>query len=203
MCYLIAFLKGEPSLKFLFLYISASAITEIFSYLIVHDWIRFMGEKTNAPFYFFFIIAQFIAISFFYKSALKKTKFIVFFNFFVIFILLLTLFPYLMDYTLIMTFTPWAAFITFPVIIFLSSLYFIDLLDLRKGYPYANIGIFLSLGCSLINFVSFGFQDDVNSSIQSIKQLLHILPLICLHVLFLYQCLLFFKYQIKQSTMLL
>lgn len=101
-----------------------------------------------------------------------------------------------------MVFTPWAAFITFPVIIFLSSLYFIDLLDIKKGYPYINIGIFLSLGCSLINFVSFGFQEDVEDSIKTLKQLLHILPLLSLHILFLYQCLLFFKSQIQRSTML-
>jgi hypothetical protein len=84
----------------------------------------------------------------------------------------------------------------------LSSLYFIDLLDIKKGYPFVNIGIFISLGCSLINFVSFSFQDGVNDSIKSFKHLLHILPLISLHILFLYECLLYFKSQIQRSTML-
>ena len=200
-CYAVAVAGGYRIFKYVLIYLITAASTEVFSKLISKDVILFLGEKTNAPFYFFFIVLQFIAFSLFYKNVLPKRRFSYLLNAFIIVILFITVLPYLIDYKLIMIFTPWAAFITLPILLLMSTVYFIDLLKNRYGYPFINIGIFLMIGCSLINFVTFPFQAGIEVHINKLKLLLHILPLLSLHILLLYECLLYFKSQIQPSTM--
>lgn len=200
-CYIVAVARGYHIFKYLLLYLITAGSTEAFSYLVRNDVILFLGEKTNAPFYFFFIFLQFIAFALFYKNVLHKRRISYLLNAFITVILFITALPYLIDYKLIMTFTPWAAFITLPVLLLMSTIYFTDLLKNKYGYPFINIGIFLMIGCSLINFVTFPFQQGVDTQLKDFKHFLHILPLLSLHILLLYECLLYFKSQIQPSTM--
>jgi hypothetical protein len=201
-CFMVAVFKGNQVFKYLLIYLFAGAGSEFMSYLITDEIITVFGKKTNAPFYFLFIIFQFLGVSLFYKSVLTKPTWTRYFSWCILLVLLAAIVPYILNYRLLMVFTPWAAFITLPVLLLLNTIYFLDLLHNKKGYVLINIGIFLSLGCSLINFATFLFQDDVARAIRDFKLLLNILPLLSLHILFLYECFLYFKSQIQPSTML-
>lgn len=199
-CYSIAVIIGKDDFKPIFLYLMSGVFTEIMSKMISRDYFLVLGEKTNAPFFFLFTILQFVFLSYFFKKVITCPVFGKFFKYSVIIVLMIGITPYILNPTWILEFSVWLPLMTIPLLLFFSTYYFIELLRNKKGYPFINIGLFLILGNTLIFLMTIQFYEGVSSYIRSLLRILHIFPLIVLHLLFIYECLLYFKSQIRRST---
>ncbi len=199
-CYSIAVIIGKNDFKPIFLYLMSGVFTEIMSKMISRDYFLVLGEKTNAPFFFLFTILQFVFLSYFFKKVITCPVFGKFFKYSVIIVLMIGITPYILNPTWILEFSVWLPLMTIPLLLFFSTYYFIELLRNKKGYPFINIGLFLILGNTLIFLMTIQFYEGVSSYIRSLLRILHIFPLIVLHLLFIYECLLYFKSQIRRST---
>lgn len=191
---------GKSTFKPLLIYLSVGLICEIFTELITRDLFTINGEVTNAPFGHLYVWTQFIVLSyFFYKEQTSsKMKYVIssIFTFF----LLLACCPYIFLGSNIMTHDPYVSLITMPCVLIFSLIYFIQLLDLRAGYPYINIGIFLVTGSSLINISTGVFYEGVDFDIIHLRNSINLLPLIIMQLLFMFEAYLFFSKRKQQLT---
>ena len=191
--YSASIILGNKFFKPLLAYLLICILTEFFNFLVKKNHLLILGEKTNAPFFFFFILIQFFSLSFFFKNVIQHRFIKKYFYPYLILISTIALIPYVLNPSLIMEFTSWLSFITMPFILFLSSMYFIELLIKKGGYPFINIGIFIVMSCSLIYFASNAFYKEVNINILDFKLFLNLLPLVLLQLLFLYEAYLFLR----------
>ncbi|GAK89016.1 hypothetical transmembrane protein [Nonlabens ulvanivorans] len=199
-CYSIAVVIGKNDFKPIFLYLISGVFTEVMSKMITRDYFLVFGEKTNAPFFFLFSILQFLFLSYFFKKVITCSIFKKYFKYLVLAVLIIGLVPYVFNPSWLLHFSVWLPFMTIPLLLFFSAYYFIELLKNKKGYPFINIGLFLILGNTLIFLMTIQFYEGVSSYVRDFLRTLHIFPLIVLHLLFIYECLLYFKSQIRRST---
>lgn len=195
--FLVAFIKGNKDFGIIALYLILGVFTECFSKLVAGDYLLIFGEKTNAPFFLLFSFLQFIILFVFYTRLLTSLfikKYALLISIGIVFIATL---PYIWNPELIMVFSLWLPLVTIPILLFLSTYYFIELLSHKEGYPFINIGFFLFMGSSLIYLASLRFYNDVDLGIMNLKLIINIITLIILHLLFTYQCYLYFKSQIR------
>ncbi|WP_146105149.1 hypothetical protein [Nonlabens arenilitoris] len=199
-CYSIAVILGKNDFKPILLYLMSGVFTEVMSKLVIRDYFLVLGEKTNAPFYFLFSILQFLFLSYFYKKVITCPVFKRYFKYLIMVVLIIGLVPYVFNPSWLLHFSVWLPLITMPLLLFYSAYYFIELLKNKNGYPFINIGLFLILGNTLIFLMTIQFYEGVSSYVRILLRILHIFPLIVLHLLFIYECLLYFKSQIPRST---
>ncbi|MEO9953504.1 MAG: hypothetical protein ABJD23_03610 [Nonlabens sp.] len=193
----LLFLK-KNAFKPILIYLLGAIIAEIGTYLINNNIITVFGEITNAPFIFLFLTIQFLCFSYFYKLNIKNRWFQKYFYMLFCVVSVIAYSIYIIDFNSIMTHNPWLSFITIPFILFLTTIYFYELLKNEKGYRYINIGVFMVSSCTLIFLSSATFYENISYELLSIKQSLHITPLIFLQLLFLYEAFLFFKSRKKK-----
>ncbi|WP_304015449.1 hypothetical protein [Nonlabens dokdonensis] len=191
---------GKSTFKPLLIYLSVGLICELFTELIMRDLITINGEVTNAPFGHLYVWTQFISLSYFFYQEQTNSKLrIIVISVFTIFFILACC-PYLFLDSNLMTHDPYVSLITMPCVLIFSLIYFIQLLDLRAGYPYINIGIFLVTGSSLINISTGVFYQGVNIDIIHLRNSINLLPLIIMQLLFMYEAYLFFSKRKQQLT---
>lgn len=186
--------------KPIFFYLIVGLICEVFTELISRKIILIFGVETNAPFGHLYVWTQFIAFFLFFftlqKSNKMKKAFVYIFSVFFFFALM----PYLWLDANLMIHNPYIALITMPCVLFYSLIYFIQMLEKTKGFPFMNIGIFLVTGSSLINISSSAFYQDVNLNLIYLKNTVNLIPLIIMQLLFMYECYLFFQSRKSKAT---
>lgn len=183
--------KGAKSLIPILIYLLVGLICEFTTELILRDLFTINGQVTNAPFGHLYVWTQFIALSYFFytqqsSSRMKKYFKIIFSIFF-----FAACCPYLFLGSELMVHDPFISLITMPCVLIFSLFYFIQLLDIREGFPYFNIGIFLITGSSLINISSGGFYDGVDFNIIHLRNSINLIPLIIMQLLFMLEGYLF------------
>ena len=191
---------GAKSFKPILIYLIIGVICEVITEMVLRDLITINGEATNAPFGHLYVWTQFIVFSYFFSSeqvTLKMKKKIIWI--FLIF-LAFAFSPYIFLNANLMTHDPYVSLITMPCVLIFSLIYFIQLLDLRAGYPYINIGIFLVTGSSLINISTGVFYEGVDIDIIHLRNSINLLPLIIMQLLFMYEAYLFFSKRKQQLT---
>lgn len=197
--YSASIIIGNKVFRSLFVYLLICLFTEFLNFLVKNDYLLFLGKKTNAPFFFFFILIQFLSLSFFFKNVIEHRLVKKYFYPSLILISIIALIPYVLNPSLIMEFTSWLSFITMPFIILLSSIYFFELLNSKNGYPFINIGVFIVMNCSLIYFASNPFYKGLDIDVFNLKLFLNLLPLVLLQLLFIYELYLFLKREKSKS----
>ncbi|MBF4983519.1 hypothetical protein FNJ87_03960 [Nonlabens mediterrranea] len=199
-CYTVAIVMGKSDFKPIFLYLLSGVFTELMSNMITRDYFVVLGEKTNAPFFFLFALLQFVFLSYFFKKVITCPIFSKFFKYSVIIVVMIGITPYIFNPSWVLEFSVWLPLMTIPLLLFFSTYYFIELLKYKQGYPFINIGLFIMLGTTLIFFMTMQFYEGVPPDVKILLRTLHVLPLTILHTLFIYECVLYFKSQIPQST---
>ncbi|PZX39772.1 hypothetical protein LX97_02129 [Nonlabens dokdonensis] len=191
---------GAKSFKPIWIYLLVGIICEAFTELLVRDLITINGQVTNAPFAHLYIWTQFIVFSYFYyseqmSSKMKKRFILIFSTFFI-----LASSPYIFLESNLMTHDPYISLITMPCVLIFSLIYFVQLLDLKNGYPFISIGIFIVTGSSLIHMSTGAFYEDVDIDIIYLRNTINMLPLIIMQLLFMYEAYLFFSERKQKLT---
>ncbi|QJP35654.1 hypothetical protein F0365_15215 [Nonlabens sp. Ci31] len=174
-------------------YLITGLLTEHITILILNNDLLFFGQQTNAPVKVIYDLIQFLTISYFFKRSLNYQWLNKWYVLLMVLLILIAIAPYLLTPSDIAFHNPWISFITIPVLLFLSTLYFLQLLRQKKGYAYINIGLFLILGSSMVRDSTSPFYEGVPMEIYRMKGFLLLIPLIMMQFLFTYECFLFFK----------
>jgi hypothetical protein len=200
--YSASFFYKSKYFKPILIYLIIGLICEISYDLILRNILLINGEQTNAPFGHLYAWTQLITFFYFFYSqqkyqSTKKLFIIIFVLFF-----LLSLTPYLWLGSSLMLHDPYVPLITMFCVIVFCFIYFFQLLDNKKGYPFITIGIFLVTGSSIIRSCVAPFWEGVDFNILHIASIINLLPLIIMQLLFMFEAYLFFTDKEEKLTVL-
>ncbi len=184
---------GKKKMWSILIILIMGAVTDIATYLIRYNDVLIFGKETNAPFYHLNLWIDLIFLFVFFYSVLenkffKKVSISVF-----LFSVEISLIPYLFLDVDFMHHSAWNPMFSKPGILVVCSLYFVHLLNSKKGYPFITIGVFMFTGCSLVDMSVYPFYEGVDKIVYRLRNVINLFPLIIMQFLFMYEVFLFFK----------